>query len=150
VCDVAVQDLSYLQHGRYAALLDSWIAAAEQIDGKQIGKVCQVQQGQSGMTNHPDLVVKYSNLDHYTHLALQLSPMMIDLMVRVFNLIGDHPQLFVLIVMQMSCAVITRTCFVCCHVSSAHICALPAGTGSFIHVSHYPAKHTSTPLLPDY
>lgn len=78
--DWQLQDLTYLQHGKYAALLDSWMAAADQVDGKYLGHLCQMQQGKSGMVNHRDLVVTYSNLDHFKRLALQLSPMMTDLM----------------------------------------------------------------------
>lgn len=83
VSAVAMQDLTYLQHGKYAALLDSWIAAAEQVEEKALAN-CQVQQQQeqAGTANHHDLVVTYSNLDQFRRLALQLSPMMTDLMVR--------------------------------------------------------------------
>jgi len=64
--------------------MGSWIAAAEEVHEKDIGEVCQVQQLQQAppQGDGHDLLLKYNNLDQFKRLAIQLSPMMSDLMVR--------------------------------------------------------------------
>jgi hypothetical protein len=79
-----VQDLSYVQHDSYAALMRSWLAAAVPLDvnaTQHLAAFCDT--GQPPHANQRDLLLRYSDQGQYMHYARQLAPMLGDISVGV-------------------------------------------------------------------
>jgi hypothetical protein len=80
LCWSVLQDLSYLLKDNYEQLMQSWLAAAVRLDAKTVSQLdtyCAVSQPLDPDTR--DLLITYTDNDHYSQLAHKLGPMMWDI-----------------------------------------------------------------------